>query len=352
MDPHIIDLQQRLLLLENSKPVSTATELCAVRCPLCGDSLNLRSAHFYIGVKDMDGKEVVVYDCKKCGQSGLMTPSLLHKIGINDPSIDEFIKSSYKFKAMKSFANIKDTSKIQYKYPKPTQADKAKIEYLNDRLQLDFWDYDNIVRYKVVLNFGKFLEANGLKEPQCAPDKIPLLSEYGIGFIGEDKTSISIRSMDKNITGSRFNIIHLFPKIRRPFMYVPPCEVDLLTPIPKICIAESNFNITVVKNYFYGDDSTNVIFGSSSRKSCYHAIKRLMAMTGFTSGKIEIYADNDSPNGFNDPDFFNKMVNYFDNLLAPLKRTFDISIIVNTKAKDMGEMPKEGEKFEYRTFRI
>ena len=125
-------------------------------------------------------------------------------------------------------------------------------------------------------------------------------------------------------------------------MYVPPCKIDLLTPFPKICIAESNFNITVVKNYFYDDDTTNVIFGSSSRKSCYHTIKRLMALSGFVSGKLEVYADNDRD--------FN--VEYFSKLLEPLKKTFDISIIINTKDKDMGEMPKPGEKFEYKTFHI
>ena len=38
--------------------------------------------------KVIDGKEVVVYDCKKCGQSGLVTPSLLHKLGVIDVSID------------------------------------------------------------------------------------------------------------------------------------------------------------------------------------------------------------------------------------------------------------------------
>ena len=94
MDPRIIDLQQKLLLLENAKPVSTATELCATRCCLCGDSLNLRSAHMYIGVKEIeDSKQIVVYDCKKCGQSGIMTPSLMHRIGINDVQVDEFLKS-------------------------------------------------------------------------------------------------------------------------------------------------------------------------------------------------------------------------------------------------------------------
>jgi hypothetical protein len=44
-DPAIMDLKQRLLLLENSKPVSTQSELAAVRCPLCGDSDNIHHAH-------------------------------------------------------------------------------------------------------------------------------------------------------------------------------------------------------------------------------------------------------------------------------------------------------------------
>lgn len=349
MDPRIIDLQQKLLLLENAKPVSTATELCATRCCLCGDSLNLRSAHMYIGVKEIeDGKQIIVYDCKKCGQSGIMTPSLMHRIGINDVQVDEFLKSTNKSKITKSFSEGEDTSKIQYKYPRPTKEDAEKVEYLTNRLQIDFSNFENIIKYKVVLNFEKFLSMNNITQPQCDPNKIPILSQYGIGFISEDKTAISIRSMNREITGSRFNIIHLYPKIRHPFMYVPPCHIDVLTPYPKICIAESNFNITCVKNYFYGDDCTNVMFGSSSRKGCYHTLKRLMALSGFVGGKIEIYADNDDP----ELNINNFDIGYFDRLLNDFKSTFDISIIVSTKSKDMGEMPKPGEKFEYKTFHI
>lgn len=342
-DPQILDIQQKLLLLENSKPVSTASELCAVRCIFCGDSMNLRSAHLYIGVKEINGQEVLMYDCKKCGQSGAITPTIMHRLGIHDISVDEYLKGTRNNKYIRNFENEKDTSRIQYKYPKPTANDAEKVAYLTERLQIDFSDYENIKKYKVVLNFGKFLRDNHIENPQCNPSKIPLLSDYAIGFIGESKTVISLRSMDPNITGSRFNIIHLYKTQRRiPFLYMPPCTVDVLTPFPKIVISESNFNITCVKNYFYGDDCTNVMFGSSSRKGCLYAIKRLMALSGFVSGDIEVYADNDD-------DFSPE---YFDKLLAPLKATFNISIIINTKDKDFGVMPKAGETFEYKTFHL
>lgn len=336
-DQNLLDLQQRLLMLESSKPVSTSSELAAVRCPLCGDSTNIRSAHMYIGIKDINGKEIVVYDCKKCGQSGTVTPNLLHRLGIVDIQIDEYLKSTYDTKYIKNFENEKDTSKIIYKYPHPTKQDESKIQYMSNRLQLDFSDYENIKKYKVVYDFGKFLAMNNIQHPQCNREKIELLSQEGIGFVGEDKTNISIRNFNPELTGSRFNIIHLFEGKRRPYLYMPPCKVDVLTPTPRIVLSESSFNIICVKNYFFSDDSTDAIFGSSSRKGCAHAAIRLMQLSGFVHGKLDIYADND-------PDF---SIDYFKNLLAPFSSTFDTSIILNMdpNLKDFGEMPKQGEAF-------
>jgi predicted nucleic-acid-binding Zn-ribbon protein len=342
-DPAILELKQKLLLLENSKPVSTQSELAVIRCPLCGDSDNLRSAHFYIGVKEYNNENYIVYDCKKCGRQGFVTPTLLYKLNIVDIFIETYIKSTLRNRRINSFGEVDTESQSKFLFPKITKADSDKISYLSERLQLDFSTNEMIQQYKIVLNFESFLRLNNIQNPAVARNKIPLISEYGIGFLSEDKKSISIRNMDPGVSyHDRFNIIHLFQGVRKPFMYIPPCNVDVLTPYPRIVLSESSFNIICCKSYFYLEDDTNVIYASSSRKRYSGPIIRLIQLSGFTHGQIDIYADND--------DDFN--IEWYRDHLNKFIENYDITIYLNIDKKDFGNMPKPGEKFNYKTLKV
>jgi predicted RNA-binding Zn-ribbon protein involved in translation (DUF1610 family) len=337
----ILDLKQRLLLLENSKPISTQSELAAVRCPLCGDSDNLRSAHLYIGTKEYNEKIAVVYDCKKCGRHGFVTPSLLRKLGIVDIFIDTYLKSITKG-SVRHFGAEDDLSKSNFLFPKITKADSDKVKYLSDRLQLDFSDNEMIKKYKIILNFETFLRINNIKDPAVSPDKIQAIGNGGIGFLSEDKKSVSIRNMNPGVNyQGRFNIIHLFQGVRHPFMYIPPCNVDILTPFPRIVVSESSFNIICCKNYFFPDD-TSTIYASSSRKIYNRPIIRLIQLSGFVSGQIDIFADNDSD--------FN--IDWYKDHLSKFLDNYEITVYLNTNEKDFGKMPKDGQAFNYKTFRL
>jgi transcription elongation factor Elf1 len=341
-DQAVLDLKQRLLLLENSKPVSTQSELAAVRCPLCGDSENLKSAHLYIGVKEYDKKIAIVYDCKKCGRQGFVTPNLLRKLNIHDIFIETYLKSISKG-TVRHYGADEDLSKIHYIFPKITKGDTKKIAYLSDRLQLDFSSNDMIQKYKIILNLYSFLKLNNIQNPAVSQDKIPLLSEHGIGFLSEDKKSVSIRNMVQDASfQSRFNIIHLFQGMRRPFIYIPPCDVDVLTPYPRMVVSESSFNIICCKNYFYPDDDTSIIYVSSSRKSFNRPILRLIQLSGFVHGQIDIFADND-------PDF---NIDWYRDHLKKYIDCYEITVYLNNEEKDFGEMPREGEKFNYKSLRL
>jgi transcription elongation factor Elf1 len=342
LEPVILDLKQQLLLLEHSKPISTQSELAAIRCPLCGDSDNVRSAHFYVGVKEINNKQMIVYDCKKCGRSGFVTPALLRKLNIYDIFIETYLKSTMKG-TVKTFGGQDDLSQARFLFPKITKADTAKISYLSERLQIDLSSNEMIEKYKIILNLGTFLKINNIQNPAVSREKLPVISEYGVGFLSEDKKSVSVRNMENNMTfQSRFNIIHLFQGMRRPFIYIPPCNVDVLTPYPKIVLSESTFNIICVKNYFYPDDDTSIIYASSSRKSYSRPILRLIQLSGFTHGQIDIFADND-------PDFD---VNWYRDHLARYLDSFDIMVYLNTEENDFGNMPKQGEKFSYKIIRL
>jgi hypothetical protein len=342
-DSAVLELKQRLLLLENSKTVSTQTELAAVRCPLCGDSDNIRHAHLYIGVKEYNNRQLVMYDCKKCGRQGLVTPQFLRRLNIFDINIDTYLKSVMKGGAVRTYGVDGDLSGTAFRFPSITKADKEKIDYLSNRLQLNFSDIELIKKYKIILNFAAFLNLNHIENPSVSRNKISYLSDYGIGFLGEDKKSVSIRNMDPGASHHRrFSIIHLFSGPRRPFMYIPPCNVDVLSISPRIVVSESAFNIICCKNYFYSDDDTGTIYGASARKIYVRPITRLIQLSGFVNGQIDIYPDND--------DDFN--VEWYQNHLSRFTSNFDVTLYVNTESNDFGNMPKAGERFEYEVIRL
>ncbi len=341
-NPVIERLQQKLMLLPSAKSVSTQTELAAVRCPLCGDSLNANSAHFYIGVKEIDGKQFICYDCKKCSSSGILTTNILNRLGIVDLEIDEYLKSLRNKNYIRTFTQEDDLSNIQYRYPKPTKEDKLKLDYLKKRLGIDFTNYENVVKYKIIVNFSKFLSMNKIQNPQMNLNLLPKLDYQAVGFVSSDKCSVSFRNIKPEEVGlDRFNIIHLYQNVRHPYSYMPPVAVDLLSPSPRIVISESSFNIINIKNYFYGEDDVDTIYASASRKGCTRLIMNLIEKTGFTSGSIEIYADNEK--SFD--------IAYFYKILDQFMDTFNIKIILNTEGKDFGEQPENG-LYHFKTIRI
>lgn len=346
-EPAIDRLHQLLQLVPKSKPVNTPTELRVCRCCICGDSTHQDSAHMYIGVKEIDHKQYIVYDCKLCSASGLVSPTILRKLGIHDIQVEEYIKSVTNVGHAKTFSQDDDTSKIQYKYPVPTKAEQHKIEYMSKRLGIDFNDFNNIKKYRIVLNFSKFLKMNKIEHPRINVDLIPLLDQYGCGFVSADKTSISFRNLkykekDNEWGLDRFSIVHLYQNIKRPFFYTPPMALDLLTPYPIIAVTESSFNCINIQNFFYGEDNTSVVLGSASRKGCARTIQNLVNMTGFTGGKLNVFCDNDKT--------FN--VEYFERILEPFQGTFDITLYLSEEGKDFGELPKDGVTYKFKTIKI
>jgi hypothetical protein len=94
--------------------------------------------------------------------------------------------------------------------------------------------------------------------------------------------------------------------------------------------------------YHYQDDDTSVIYASSSRKIYSRPILRLIQLSAFTHGQIDIFADYD-------PDFD---TNWYREHLNRYLDSYDIIIYLNTEEKDFGNMPKSGEKFNYKAINI
>lgn len=357
MEYLVNSLRERLLQLPAAKKPGNTSEIACVRCPICGDSVHKDSSHFYIGVKKYMDKEHIVCYCQLCTTSSLLTPSILGRLGINDLEIDSLLKKVNKREVVKSFGASSDISDIKtnYIYPEPEADETYKVEYVSKRLGMDMGKKENYTKYRVVYNYQKFLQINNIA-PLSTIDAgmVKLLSKVGVGFVSSDKTKISIRNFDSSVYGlPRFNILSLYDNVKRTFMYIPPCKVDIMSQNPHIAIAESCFNIINVQKHFYKYNQEDVIYGASARRGCLNTIKRLIAATGFTSGKIDIYADNDR---HFDPAFY-------ADLLSPLttsNNSYQISLILNQDVdpatgkpmKDFGEQPVNGTDYKTKIIRI
>ena len=187
---------------------------------------------------------------------------------------------------------------------------------------------------------------NNIKEPAASMNTIEMVTQEGVGFVSYDKTSISFRNLHPSEERGipRFNIIHLYQNIKRPYFYMPPLSVDLLSPIPKIVVTESTFNAINIQNYFY-KDNVDCVIASASRKGIKRLIKNLICLTGFVSGIIEIYADNDKT--FSE-EFFAEQLDEFAAI-------YDTRIILRTDEgeKDFGSLPTAEDGFyHFNTIRV
>jgi hypothetical protein len=337
-------IQSELLKLPLSKQVRSGNEIAAIRCPYCGDSLKSNHPHMYIGTKtdSITGNSYLVMDCKKCFTQGLVTPEVLHKLGIYNTDYDGYIKTVM-LTAKKNTALVSygDEPVTPLKYPKLTKQDTDKLNYLIDRTQIDFSKQAELDRYKIIVNLEKFLELNE-STPDIDKDRLKLLNDQAIGFVSYDNTSISLRDINAT-TKARFTIMHLYPERRTPYMYISPCNVDLLTTTPTFVVSESAFNVICVQKYFYPSDSINALFAATGTRKAYkRTIMKLLQQTCFFGAEIVAYIDNDKD--FSIDDYRDEF-----SMFTPLST---VKLVVNQSDNDFGRMPGENEHFDFKTYRL
>ena len=72
---------KRFLMNNISGNVVSGDKEFLCRCPFCGDSIHLKSAHFYINLPD-SSEVPVMYHCKKCNTSGVLNRNVLRELGV------------------------------------------------------------------------------------------------------------------------------------------------------------------------------------------------------------------------------------------------------------------------------
>lgn len=322
-----------LLTLPYAKPTGSKTEV-AVRCPYCEDSLKSNRPHFYIGLRD----DKIMCHCKKCPATGMVTADTLTRLGIHDIGLVEFVKSVNK--SSSSIVRInggsaRDGNNVSIKYPDILSSrDSAKIDYISNRTGINFSDIENIKSYKVILNLKEFLKFNGFI-PNGLDDYVDELSNNFVGFMSQNKNTISLRNTGSKKIDHRYQVYKIDKNKRSPSIYVPPCNIDPMTPRPKIVLAEGSFDTICVKQQFYPKDSVDTIFGASGSIAMYKAaLLYLVKASGFVGADVHIYSDVDNRKRGYEP-ILSKLRN---ETLADVLKNFDFQVFFNDDAeqKDFG----------------
>lgn len=285
-------------IIPSLKPCSGNREI-VVRCPYCGDSKDLKHAHFYISVP-MNNTELSWYDCKKCPAKGLLDDEVLRKLGCDNTQVlvsmierNNVLLNTPKYKLIKNI----DIYFLQNKYVRNDIINIQKLEYINNRIGSNY-SIQDVLELKIFLNLYDVINSNKLeitRHKSICDD----LDKYFIGFISYDNSFCGMRKItDKELyktINKRYVNYNLVNKTNdRKNFYVIPTSVDVLNPQPiKIHIAEGQFDILSIFHNLNNDNKYQNIYISIGGKSYLGALEFILIETGIINYEIHYYPDRD-----------------------------------------------------------
>lgn len=318
--------------------VASGAREVAIRCPYCGDSRNNpRATHFYISVPS-NPDELSFYDCKKCPAHGVLTDSVLRKIGCNDATtmINMQIHNARVLKLPK-YKTLKKINiyPLNNNYIRNNVDNKQKLDYINNRLGSNF-SYKDILDLKIFLNLYDVINSNKLELTRYK-SIVDDLDKYFIGFISFDNSFCGMRKItDKELYKSinkryiNYNLVNKMDGSKA--YYIIPTNVDVLNPTPiRIHVAEGQFDVLGI---FYSLNDCNKyqnIYIAAGGKSYYQAVEFILTEIGIINYEIHLYPDKD----VNDYEF-SKVINILN--MLPCNKYIHRNI--HTDEKDYG-VPKD-----------
>lgn len=271
------------------------------RCPICMDSANLSSAHFYIGPMKDSGKPLQ-YDCKKCGSQGMFTSKTLQLFGIYDLELATMIneynsqvtngKEWYNNTALEgTIHNIKNSNISM------DAISERKLAYINSRIGCNL-DYQDLIDNKIVLNLIDLLSSNYVKSLTRAQSIVEQLNHYFIGFISFDNGYVNMRRLCKEgkvykTIDKRYINYNIFNTIDNSMrFYVIPNKIDLLDPNPiDIWITEGPFDALSVK--YNVRPNKRSIYISAGGKGYLVVVKFVLQYLGLMNIRLHLCPDGD-----------------------------------------------------------
>jgi len=193
-----------------------------------------------------------------------------------------------------------------------------KVKYITSRLGIEYHN-----RYKIVDSISNFININNIKNYNHK--MIPILERYYVGFISYDNSHIIFRNI--NTKCDKKYRYHNFKIFEGNKSYIISKDINIMTPVLNIVLAEGCFDIIGIYNKYsdiYGD---NTIYGAVCGNSYLSLIKTIIKR-GFMNVDIHIYSDNDID------------VEHYKHIKSDiLMKNNNINVYYNQIGKDYGGLP-------------
>ena len=285
-------------IIPTAKVASGGREI-VIRCPFCGDSKNLRHAHFYMSVPQSQ-EDISFYQCKRCPNHGIVSDELLRKIGCNDSNIIiEITKHNTEVLSLPKYKSLKKINiyPLRWDLIRQDASNQNKLNYINTRIGANFSLFD-LYKLKIFLNLYDIIVTNKL-ELTRHQDICDSLDKYFIGFISYDNSYCGLRKItDQELYQSvnkRYINYSLINKTDdRKNFYIIPTQINILDPLPvKIHIAEGQFDILSIYYNLNKCNKYQSIYIACGGKSYSQATEFILEETGIVNYELHYYPDKD-----------------------------------------------------------
>lgn len=314
------------------------------RCPYCGDSDNPDHVHFYLKV-DLTDNSGIVGHCFKCECGGPLDKEMITLLGLDESLINEldsFNKNTVKTDK-KNF--IGEETQFFFDYSIPTEIDRLKLSYVENRIGVKFTNED-ISDMKIVFSLYDFMNANNIKL-KYDERVLNTIDRYYIGFLSSGNSYLLCR----NVTDKEFKYkdSKLSNWIKLPLSKESSsckCFYSISTPVDILTKDDITVNVTegvmdILSIYYnLGYSSSNTMNIAVTGKY-YEQILLYLLSLGIVGSNVtlNIFADNDEE--------FNKKAKnpttpeYFKQKLGKIFHLYGhVNLYYNTYRKDFG-YPKD-----------
>jgi len=292
----------------NARLASGGKEV-VIRCPFCGDSQkDMRDAHFYIGLQEEydfeNNQSPPKYHCFLCNKGGILTGELLLQM-LDYSTDEESLICDLNILANKYSSTKTTKSKLFTKYNyttigciEKTSLDLEKLDYINNRLGINL-TIDQALQDKIVFNLLYFLNYNGITKINIPNNEVDTISNYFIGFLSIDNSSILFRkcSNNENIKSlKRYKKYKIISNDIEGFnYYCLPTKINSMSTDPiHIHVAEGPFDILSICYNLNHNNRDNQIYISAGGKSYYNAVYTIITILKLSPNiVIHVYPDND-----------------------------------------------------------
>ena len=317
------------------------------RCPFCGDSSkNENTGHFYMHI-NVEDNYPIQYHCFLCECGGVLQPSSLSLLDIDDPTLKSGIstlcKTSIKLDKKGMINEIKMKS---FDYELPDIAIGPKTRYIENRLGLKGLSEEEFKKMKVITSLRDFCIKNKIKKLTCPTNIAYKLEEKYVGFLSYGNSHILFRDITDSEEFRWIKYPISTESSANRIFYSMASEIDIFTEDEiTINLAEGVLDI-LSANYNLGYDGSNILNLCVSGKY-YDSLILFLVNMGFVGSNItiNIFADNDQ--------IFNKKnknatttIEYYKKILKNYKHLFGkINVWYNLMSKDIG-VPRDKIKLQ------